>query len=414
MISRRKILQTVLAIAATPAAFTRCYAPENQSEHSDQRVSTQAKRMGTFEESAKATIEWIKKGKFSLSLLDEVGRFKDSWGFELDNGIYSALKRLEERTDKEEHKQKVGVSESIEASGYVLDINATNSNLAFIFGKVKTRGKVGPYEVYLLEETEIAFSHSVIGTSIVSTGRVYLFDDRMDRGNKLSESEQWEKIMSYGIDPNAVQGIVRNTLSKKEVPWAEFESLTENITQNCNLQPERVSMALLIMRLFYLHQNRGRDEAISLNELRAQVLMHEFAHQELHRTMGDEWFAKHLGSGEMFSMLVELSYGLRQYDRLRNIFEHYLEGACAVQTDELNSKVFKMLAEYALEHPWAGFEKLATRVTEQDLSNMWASALEGFSKREIGKPFRELFDEKRMFDDMQQFIGTIYAQETKG
>src|SRR3989338_1557614 len=411
MTSRRRFLQTALALAATPAAFTRCYGPENQSEHSDQRVSTQAKRMGTFEESAKATIEWIKKGKFDLSLLKEVERVKDNLEFELDKEIDFALKRLRERIDRGENKQKVSVRESIEAGGYVLDIHEINSNLAFIFGKVKTQGKVGPYDVYLLEETEIAFSHSVIGTSIVSTCRIYLFDDRIDRGNKLSEPEQWEKIISYGIDPNAVQAMVRNTLSKKEVSWAEFESLAENITQNCNLQPELASMTLLIMRLFYLHQNRGRDEATSRNELRAQVLMHELAHQELNRAMGDEWSAKHFGSGEMFSMLVELSYGLRQYDRLRNIFEYYLNDACAVQEDVLNSKVFKMLAEYALEHPWAGFEKLATGVTEQDLSNMWASALEGFSKREIGKPFRELFDEKRMFDDMQQFIGTIYAQE---
>ena len=124
---------------------------------------------------------------------------------------------------------------------------------------------------------------------------------------------------------------------QKEVSWTEFESLAENVAQNCSLQPELVQMALLIMRLFYLHQNREQDYSISLNEFRAQVLTHELAHLELYRTMGDKWFSEHVGSGEMFAMLVELTYGLRQYDRLRSIFEQYLGSACGAQEDRLNS-----------------------------------------------------------------------------
>ena len=219
-------------------------------------------------------------------------------------------------------------------------------------------------------------------------------------------------MIGYGINPNAVQAIVRNTLSKKEVSWTEFESLAENVAQNCSLQPELVQMALLIMRLFYLHQNREQDYSISLNEFRAQVLTHELAHLELYRTMGDKWFSEHVGSGEMFAMLVELTYGLRQYDRLRSIFEQYLGSACGAQEDRLNSGVSKLLAEHMLQHPWAGIKNLIAGPTEQDLSRIWTASSEKFSKEQIGKPFEELFDETRLTGDHNRFISGLYCQET--
>lgn len=402
-LSRRQFLGDFLIISAAAAKIA---LPSFLQIGCTRRPT---KRLGTFEESARAIIEWIRNRKFDAKALGNFGSFKDSLPFELELQIDQALSVMGSWAAQTPTLRLPGVAPlapkraHLTKDGYSFDIGVTNGRMDFVFGRIKKSGMIGKFNVYIIDETEDSIGvDGAGGISIKENGVVYVFKDEVEKRVIARSTEdgffrRFRERFGIGIE-GEMRDWVRGVLQKEQVDAMEFAAIVEKFAWDFDVSQDKARLMLFMMRLFYLDQKTAELLEKKVEDTLTTTLIHELTHGSTSTlSLNDE---------EFLAILTSLAYGKGQYFELVSIITPYL--VVSMTGEEVvnimpHAQALSRLVRYLRKIGFDMEDLMRESVTESGIRNAAREALGYYARDMFGKPFQEAYDVS-LFKKAEDFV----------
>ena len=339
------------------------------------------KRMGTFEESGRAAVEWLGRMRFAANP-HEADRFRESLAFELDNDICRILKEAGEGTYD---------SRNVAKDGFAFEFA---SGRGAIFGKINRQGKVGRYEVFLLEGAGVTRLGRLKagGMTIPGKKRIYLLMDVI-RGSALVTREKALALQESSVG-KATYEKMRELLLSERMDMNALMLLTARIAAETGSNTDYLQSHLVSIRLLPLQKDIAGDAGRAMvRDAAYAVLLHEITHGELEGLVSPR-------GGEGLSMLAELAHGPRPRFKLPSIMQGSTGATGDVHADSAR------LALMELANEGCNFSDVAMGAGEPEIRSATSMALDRLCLESFNKPFLRMVDAS-LLREARQFADSV-------
>jgi hypothetical protein len=329
----------------------------------------QAKRLGTFEESAKAFVMWLEGKRFNASVT-EVKEFKAAVSFELDPQLYAvALELAAGRLE----------NDTLVKDGQILGWSP--GQMAFL-GNIRKSGKVRKYEVYSVGEVFGLRMQRIAGIGanrLSDVKRIVLFERSIENETLLTRHNASQVLMR--MLPRQLGEELTRLITADRITAAEIDRFNDAVAKVRPLRKEILKRVIIAFRLMPDGKGSGTAEGRKkdMDQVRLCSLIHELTHSEMGSVIT-------LPEQEEFCFLAEIAYCPRPLPRL---------GAALVQRNTASMGMHRTAFDRIIGNfrdKGITEEKLISSVREKDVRKAALKILDDISRKKLKKPFSEVVD----------------------